>query len=773
MNTTAKANFAISARYLGPIISLDGELTKNAQNLVFARNGTGKSFLSRAFRYLDLQGQGKHLNDAARNLVSDESADGKASFVFSRGADPMGRLQLQKDGDIAIAQLTDTIFHVFSEDFVHEELREQKYILDGKIESQITIDSDTIALTGAQKALGDARTDEQNANVRVGNKFELEKVSELAEKAGIRKQLKEYGAISLEGLLHKFLEKPNAPNPSFASILKDLDSLKAIPSEPTYPLDVDPLPEDDVDLEVLEQSLKRITSFSSVSTDIKKKIELHHGFYESGVAIVRDENRDACPFCEQAITGSDPKAIIDAYIKYFSDEEELHKSELRKFYSALKRKEDALMQTEAWLNRQKSQYDDLKRHVPSMKESDLVDFAKPIELIRVVTAAIKREIEKKANALSVAISLPQKDFIASIVDLNSVIEKNNDKVSVLNKAVEKSDDERKNLQRKACGAFEREFAVHNWPEIEGLRKLREAVKTKTQELASLEKSAPSKDARSRVADTFELLLREFFAEKYIFDRENFTLRRGMHEMVRGPHRTLSDGEKTALAFCYFVARVHLKVKSDGDYKKLFLVFDDPVTSMSYDFVFAIAQTLKNLSISKFGEISLNPSLIDGGKRARPELLLLTHSSYFFNIARTNKVVQKDATFALQSRGGVHNLAPLTKYVAPFEEQLKDIYEISNGVRDADHSTGNTIRSVLEAIGRFCRPDKTTDLSNFIQHLVAEDDIVVKSILINSLSHGTYYDESPSPDDLKLACVETLRVVEKYAAGHLEVLRNGK
>ena len=70
----------------------------------------------------------------------------------------------------------------------------------------------------------------------------------------------------------------------------------------------------------------------------------------------------------------------------------------------------------------------------------------------------------------------------------------------------------------------------------------------------------------------------------------------------GPQRTLSDGEKTAIAFCFFVSAVHRKVEANTDYKNLFLVFDDPVNSMSYDFVFAIAQILKNLNISDEGVV---------------------------------------------------------------------------------------------------------------------------------------------------------------------------
>ena len=91
----------------------------------------------------------------------------------------------------------------------------------------------------------------------------------------------------------------------------------------------------------------------------------------------------------------------------------------------------------------------------------------------------------------------------------------------------------------------------------------------------------------------------------------------------------------------------------------------PVTSMSYEYVFVIAQTLKNLSISDQGQVSVNPGLIDGNKYIRPELLILTHSSYFFNISVTNKVVDKSAAFALIAERDKHVIAHLGRYVAPF------------------------------------------------------------------------------------------------------------
>lgn len=769
MSTPPNPAFKIQATYLGPIFSVEGELSKNAQNLVFARNGTGKSFLSRAFRYLDLQGQGKDVSKAAFYLVSDESPEAKGSFSFSRGTNALGALQLEKPGDKVTADVADTIFHVFSEDFVHDELRDRQYEINGEIENQIAVDSANIELKDTQDGLQKAQEAEQAAGAALRTKLDKARVENLVKKAGVKKNLSEYRSLNLDSLLERFPEKPDAPKKSFADILSDLDSLKAIPAEPVYPANVDAVESDEIDQNALEASLQKVTSPSSVSDEIKKKIDAHHSFYETGTQIVQEEHRTTCPFCEQGITAPDPKAIIDAYVSYFADEEEKHKRELRDYFGKLSQKEANLNEIETQLARQKSRFDDLKHHVPSKKDVEVADGETTLKDVRTAISGIKTSLEQKAQALASAHSLSAHNLAVHIAALNGIIEDNNAKVAELTKAVEKADDERKALQREACTVFEQEFALNSWSEIEAKRNLNIATKAKQKELSELEKAAPSTNAKDRVAETFALLLKDFFADKYVFDKVTFTLKRGDREMERGPHRTLSDGEKTAIAFCYFVACIHRKVASNSDYQKLFLVFDDPITSMSFDFVFSIAQTLKNLNISDQGEISINPAKIDGNKNRRPDLLVLTHSSYFFNISRTNSVIKKDATFSLYKDGSAHKLVHLHSYVAPFEQQLEHVYRVAND-DDPDHSTGNAIRQVLEAVGRFCRPDKSHDLSNFITFLAGDQGFQIKSVLINSLSHGTYYDETPSPDDLKLACQETIAVVERFAIGQLELLK---
>ena len=770
MNTAPKPSFALSAQFLGPVFSLNAEMTKNAQNMIFARNGIGKSFLSRAFRYLDKHGQEIDLTDAARNLVSDEAPDGKGAFSFSRGSNVLGNLQLEVAANNATAQVSDTIFHVFSDDFVQEELRERKYTIHGEIEHQISVDSDSIKLTDAKEELERARGEQKQASEELRTTFGQEKLAVLNVKAGVYKQLKEYRELVLETNILNLTEKPDLSDASFSDILKDLDSLKALPSDPAYPEDIRPVMAENIDLVTLRALLERITSPASVSDEIRRRIESHHEFYQVGTDIVRNEERTTCPFCDQDIVAADPKSIIDSYIEYFSDEEEKHKSELRRIYGILNGKKRELENTEKQIARQKTRYDELKLFVPSRKDTEINYPEIELERLREIISSYKSAIDQKSTNLSAPISLPSHDLLEVIEIVNKTVENNNSNSGDLRSAISKADYERRSLQRTACSVFSQEFAIRYWEKVDGIKKLARDMKTKARDLEKLESLGPSAKARVRVAKTFERLLRVFFDGKYVFDKDLFVLKRGDQEMTRGPHRTLSDGEKAAIAFCYFVACVHLKVKANSDYEKLFLVFDDPVTSMSYDFVFSIAQTLKNLSISNQGDVSINPSVIDGNQKLRPNLLILTHSSYFFNISFTNRVVPESAAFALHEENSQHKLTKLNQYVAPFHQQLKNIYEVANG-KDPDHGTGNAIRSVLEAVGRFCRPDRCSSLTEFVRFLAAEEkDISIKYVLINSLSHGSYYEETPSPSDLRLACKETLGVVEKYACGQLEVIR---
>lgn len=768
MSSAPKPSLHIRANSLGPVGSLDADLSKFSQNLVYARNGTGKSFLTRALRYLDLHGDGQDIQDALVNLLAEESTSGKGFFELSQGGVNIGKLTLNSITSQVTPEIGDRIFHVFSDDFVHAELRQSNFIVNGNIESKIILDQLIINTKDAEEKLAQAEVHLKGLRGELEQATLGHKEHQLVTKAGVNKRLKEYVDIELPNLLASHKVLPERPARSFGDVLNDLDRLKSVPAEPDYPDDIGKPSFDLALLDVTCENLVKITSPSTVAEEIKSKIAANPEFVETGVGIIQKDAHDCCPFCEQSILHPPAKDLIASYIAFFADAEGAHKKALRENWKWVKGLREALSICERAAARNLGKYDGLRKLVPSQSSVSLPDLSVQIEVIDKYLGELAHTIEHKGRNPNSEVAPPEGDLISLFETLHTMINEINKSFAALRIAINTSAAERRNLHREACAVFAVEFVRSNWASFETIRAQEGEVRVTSEELALLKKSQISDNARDRVATTFEALVTSFFGKKYTFDKASFTLRRENREMMRGPSRTLSDGEKTVIAFCYFIACVHKKVKTTSDYAKIFLVFDDPITSMSYNYVFAIAQTLKNLSISSIGEISTNPANINKN-HLRPDLLVFTHSSYFYNICVTNRVIKDESAFFLYKVGPSHQLSKLKKYVAPFEEHLREIVNVYGGA-DPSHTTGHAIRCVLEAIGRFCHPDKCDSLSNYISYLAGEEGFEIKSVLINNLSHGTYYDETPSPDELRDACSEAIQIVEKYAKGQLEVIR---
>lgn len=766
MSTAPKPPLQLSATCLGPVAKLDATLSKNAQNMIYARNGTGKSFLTRALRYIDAHAQGGDISKAAFDLVAEESHDSQGRFTLVQGSTSLATLSLNLRAGQVAANTHDRIFHVFSDDFVHAELRQRNFDMDGNIENEIRIDQVNIDTKDAQEKLATCEKASAKAKIVLQDGLETQKVEQLVNKAAVSKRLKEYMDCRVESVL-AHVSQPTLPARAVKEILSDLDALKAIPAEPEYPEAVATMQCDPVRLKEIGALIEKITSPSSISEEIKTLISSRADFFETGLEALKDSGGENCPFCQQSIAHPPANDHIRLYIAYFADAEGKHKKDLRAAWSDIKNYRNTLNARVASMARETLKFEALRKLVPSQRDVVLPDLTGSVAAVDSILGSYLTAIEAKGHAPGTTVPLPVGDIQSLLLVLNKEIDSIGRFFASITAAVEASDTERKKLQREICAAFETEFAHARWSEITAIDALERDIAIARKELEDLKKSQLSASVKERVAATFETLIKSFFGDKYTFDRTEFVLKRENRKMARGASRTLSDGEKTAIAFCYFIACTHRKVKSTSDYAKIFLVFDDPITSMSYDFIFSIAQALKNLSIGTGGEMSINPA--DIAKGSRPDLLIFTHSRYFFNVCVTNNVIKNDGAFFLHQANGEHRLSKRTQYIAPFDLHLKEIFDVHGG-KEPDHTTGNAVRCVLEAIGRFCHPDKCDSLSNFITFLAGDGGFEIKSVLINHMSHGTYYDETPSPDELREACADALLIVDKYARGQLELLR---
>ena len=189
------------------------------------------------------------------------------------------------------------------------------------------------------------------------------------------------------------------------------------------------------------------------------------------------------------------------------------------------------------------------------------------------------------------------------------------------------------------------------------------------------------DKRKKLIEKLKDYLAIFFKDKYDFDEKQFCVVYQDRALIENTDYVLSDGEKSILAFCFFLANIHGVVENESDYNRLFLVIDDPVSSMDFNYVYNVAQAIRN--IKKEPEIG------------RIRYLVLTHNMEFMSILVRNKIVSKKF---LLSDGAISDFKD--DYVMPYTANLLDIYKVSIGGMKPIHTIPNQIRHVLETTYRF-------------------------------------------------------------------------
>ena len=148
----AKKNITteILAENIGPHLLLNDTLNMNQLKLgVFANNGSGKTFLSRAFQLLN-----NNSIEKVNRILSINQTRGVFKFNITDKLNVKKGLyiKLNKDKEAEIINNTGYIFHVFNSDYVKENIEELKYNPDGKIEGYI-LGRTKIDLTNEKKKL--------------------------------------------------------------------------------------------------------------------------------------------------------------------------------------------------------------------------------------------------------------------------------------------------------------------------------------------------------------------------------------------------------------------------------------------------------------------------------------------------------------------------------------------------------------------------------------------------------------------------------------------
>ena len=762
MNTQAepKPQLRLFASYIGPIMNLDQNLSSLKQNLIFARNGTGKSFIARALRMLDPNAYPSvQQTDLPNLLVSEEAVAGEGAFELYEGNTCVASLRLNNRTHTLSRVTPEYIFHVFTEDYIDEQIRNQLENLDGEITHEIIIGRENVELDHKETALRTKIAEQRSLREALQSEF----ANQCQSHKNTFSIFGSLGAFKKLNTALYFESSPYSPDsaaPVVSELLSQYNRFKSLPADPVTPSPVTTL-EMRVDVEAVRLALKKVTSPSTVAPEFKRKLEADPHFFEAGLKLHK-VSPNKCPFCMQPLQDI-ATAAIDAYQTYFDDEEAQEKEQLDYIRADIAR---TCQEIEDWrrkYHQERSAYDELRNYFPSFANKPLRKVDGLLDDLGGRLKALGACVEEKSNDLEANVEMPTVELKSANDALAIVTAENTSLIRKLSDTVSVSDSERKKIQRLSCESFERDFFNAHKSEIEKIGDLEADCEVLSREIEQLKlahgNAAP---ARDRVVQTFSRLLERFFGERYTFDGQAFKVQRNHKDMRRGSDRTLSDGEKAAMAFCYFLSQVHLRVSSVEDYKKVYFVFDDPVTSMSFDYVYEIVQCLKLLRITGDGDIQFNLN----ANLHKPKMLILTHNTYFYNVASTNSLVNAKGLFQLIPGPQSHSLASQEGFATPHALHLRDVRAVSDGTKTADHTTPNSIRAVVEGIWRFCRPD-LNDFGKFVEFLISEHQMEIRSVLINDLSHGGKFADYPhDEEDVRRAAQEAVRVVETFAAGQL-------
>lgn len=229
-------------------------------------------------------------------------------------------------------------------------------------------------------------------------------------------------------------------------------------------------------------------------------------------------------------------------------------------------------------------------------------------------------------------------------------------------------------------------------------------------------------------------------------------------------KNLSEGEKTVIAFAYFLATLKSK---DFDLSKSIIVIDDPVSSLDQQYLF----NLLNLLMNKFDS-----------PKTFSQLFILTHNFYFFKKVRAillnknkeynnnlkSQAEQKQEPFQEHLLYEVFQIQKNdTSYINNADKYLKDFdseysYTISY-LRKAlklpeedlkQIPLGNSIRKILEIFLAFRCPSKKTIFTRYNNVIKGWDEIDKNKFkylqdIANATSHTEGCEDLEALEEFKL------------------------
>ncbi|UPK82718.1 AAA family ATPase [Proteus vulgaris] len=713
-------------------------------NILYGRNYSGKTTLSRIFRALET-GRIPH------NFVD-------PNFII-RG----------DNGDVTQANLVGHSYdvRVYNRDFVSDNLSFLVNQSDGEIK--------TFAIVGEKnKEIEDAiiaiQTKLGSVESKAGLRHELEvKKKERDRTKGIHKTASD----ALEGKLRSHANSKIKLNRIYGPAVYNIDSIKRDISSVKKPSFI-PLTTEEQATKVnllKQEALPDITDTVSLSLNIesisKEAEELLsrlikptlpiqellneaalQTWVKQGIPLHKDK-RDTCAFCRQSLPHDIWQVLDSHFSKESSDLESCIDSCLSSIATEIQAIPNFLALTgDKFYAEEKILFEASKRKLDNYLKVYMQDLK-----------ALKAALDKRKNTIFQQVAIPVyiHDPIAiqqCVGDINDLIARNNSRTSSLGKDKNIA---RESLRLTDVASFIGDITYD--AELTRIASLKtdsdtantvfteaqlEIIKQEAEVTRLLGQQKDERKGAKRVND----LLSHFFGHDGIklAAKDNIENNSVKFEITRDGKSAynLSEGECSLIAFCYFIAKLE---EPDSKGKDLIIYIDDPISSLDGNHIFFMFSLIESL-------IAKPIKNADGTNSYRyKQLFISTHNLDFLKYLKKISFPNEKnhggyQHFIVERNEGASqiSLMPsyLRDYITEFNYLFHQIYKCRNqGVANESHEPfygfGNNLRKFLEAFlfFKFPHQDDKNDAFERIKKFFGEEDptaIALVNRLNNEFSH---------------------------------------
>lgn len=385
--------------------------------------------------------------------------------------------------------------------------------------------------------------------------------------------------------------------------------------------------------------------------------------------------------------------------------------------------------------------------------------------------ALKAALDKRKNTLFQPVSMPLSKHDSAAIqkcadDINDLIVKSNGRTSSLEKDKGSA---REALRLTDVASFIGDIAYDTeLTRIAGLKTDAATASTAytdaEAEIVKLEADATrlqgqQKDER-KGAERVNSLLNHFFGHDGIKleAKDNAEKNTVKFEITRDGKSAynLSEGECSLIAFCYFIAKLE---EPDSKGKDLIIYIDDPISSLDGNHIFFMFSLIESLIAKPFKNA-------DGSNGYRySQLFISTHNLDFLKYLKRlstpkkkvpagegkTKSVDDNEHFMVERNGPTSNImlmpSYLKDYITEFNYLFHQIYKCRNqdaaqGTHEPFYGFGNNLRKFLEAFLFFKFPyhDDKNDAFERIKKFFGDEDATAVA-LVNRLNNEFSHLES--------------------------------